>query len=379
MGKPEKNHGHLAPHQPAFLLSVASHFCSHPRLRRGSSGVKIVNHLSRTRVKKLLAVAARSRVLVVGDVMLDQFIWGRVSRISPEAPVPVVEFERESFMPGGAANVARNLTALGAAAAMFSVTGRDPAAHQLRRLLRENHVDCHGLLTQASRLTTKKTRLIAHQQQVARVDRERCTALDVKVQGRLVRALTQQLDQAEAIIVGDYGKGVVTQALLDELKLICRARGIWLSVDPKPVHRLNLTGLSLITPNRKEAFELAGLPEGARQHSDPLRDAGLLLVVEKLLADLQPALLLITLGDQGMLLCQRGCPPFHIPTVAQEVFDVSGAGDTVIASFTLAIAAGASPLEAAIFSNHAAGVVVGKVGTATVTPAELQASFQLKR
>ena len=174
--------------------------------------------------------------------------------------------------------------------------------------------------------------------------------------------------------MGDYGKGVVTQPLLDGLKHICRARGVWLSVDPKPVHHVDLRGLSLITPNRKETFELAAMEDGSRA-DDPLQDVDLLQAAEKLLRDLGPALLLITLGDQGMLLCQRGQKPFHIPTVAQEVFDVSGAGDTVIASFTLAIAAGATPLEAAIVSNHAAGVVVGKVGTATVSPAELTASF----
>src|SRR5947207_12894399 len=178
-----------------------------------------------------------------------------------------------------------------------------------------------------------------------------------------------------AVIVGDYGKGVVTQPLLDNLKQLCRARGVWLSIDPKPVHHLNLRGLSLMTPNRKEAFELAEAPEDARQ-DDPLSDAALLHVADKLLGDLKPALLLITLGDQGMLLCQRDQKPFHVPTVAQEVFDVSGAGDTVIATFTLAIAAGASPVEAAIFSNHAGGVVVGKVGTATVSPAELLSSFK---
>jgi D-beta-D-heptose 7-phosphate kinase/D-beta-D-heptose 1-phosphate adenosyltransferase len=163
--------------------------------------------------------------------------------------------------------------------------------------------------------------------------------------------------------------------LLDEIKAECRARGVWLSLDPKPVHHLNLSGLSLITPNRKEAFELAGVQDGSRT-PEPLKDTELLAVVDTLLTNLSPALLLITLGDQGMLLCRRGHAPFHIPTVAQEVFDVSGAGDTVIASFTLAIAAGASPVEAAIFSNHAAGVVVGKVGTATVTPEELLASFK---
>jgi D-beta-D-heptose 7-phosphate kinase/D-beta-D-heptose 1-phosphate adenosyltransferase len=174
--------------------------------------------------------------------------------------------------------------------------------------------------------------------------------------------------------VADYAKGVVTQPLLDGIKAICRRRGIWLSLDPKPVHRLDLTGLSLITPNRKETFELAGIPDETR-HVNPLADANLMRAAQRLLDELRPALLLITLGELGMLLCQRGSPPLHIPTVSQEVFDVSGAGDTVIAMFTLAIAAGASPLEAALLSNHAAGIVVGKLGTATVAPEELAASL----
>jgi D-beta-D-heptose 7-phosphate kinase/D-beta-D-heptose 1-phosphate adenosyltransferase len=165
--------------------------------------------------------------------------------------------------------------------------------------------------------------------------------------------------------------------LLNEIKSLCRERGIWLSLDPKPVHDLNLNGLSLITPNRKEAFELADLPDDTK-NENPFADKNLTLVAERLLNELRPAVLLITLGELGMLLCQRNQKPFHIPTVAQEVFDVSGAGDTVIATFTLAIAAGASPLEAAILSNHAAGIVVGKVGTATTTPGELLQSFNHK-
>lgn len=334
--------------------------------------------LAPTRVRQLLAGATRNRILVVGDVMLDQFIWGRVSRISPEAPVPVVEFERESFMPGGAANVARNLTALGAPTGLLGAVGEDDAARRLRALLMSERVDCDGLLTLDTRATTIKTRIIAHQQQVVRVDREARGELDGTATRSLLKALERQLEGASAVIVGDYGKGVVTQALLDELKPRCRARGIWLSVDPKPVHHLNLAGLSLITPNRKEAFELAGLPDGTRG-GEPRKDDRLLEVAAKLLSELRPALLLITLGEQGMLLCQRAHKPFHIPTVAREVFDVSGAGDTVIASFTLAIAAGASPVEAAIFSNHAAGVVVGKIGTATVAPGELLASFARQR
>jgi D-beta-D-heptose 7-phosphate kinase/D-beta-D-heptose 1-phosphate adenosyltransferase len=331
--------------------------------------------LASARVKDLLRAARRTRVLVIGDVMLDQFLWGRVSRISPEAPVPVVDFERESFMPGGAANVARNLSALGSSCELFGVIGRDPAAGQLKALLAAEGLEFSGLVSMASRHTSIKTRIVAHQQQVVRVDRETRGEIDGRLARRLLEPLEARLPKADAVIVGDYGKGVITQTLLDELKRLCRQHSVWLSLDPKPVHHLNLTGLSLITPNRKEAFELGGLPDETRD-PNPLRDINLVRTAGRVLNDLAPALLLITLGEHGMLLCRRGEKPFHIPTVAQEVFDVSGAGDSVIASFTLAIAVGAAPLEAAILSNHAAGLVVGKVGTGTVTPAELLASFQ---
>jgi len=330
--------------------------------------------LMRTRVRNLLSAASRSRIAVIGDVMLDQFIWGSVARISPEAPVPVLDFERESFMPGGAANVARNLTALSVPTRLFGVLGRDVAAEQVLSLLKTYEIGCDGVIPTPERLTSVKTRIVAHKQQVVRIDRESRDGLNDELMQRLLSKLEPCLSRTSAVVIGDYGKGVVTQPLLDEIKGVCRRRGIWLSLDPKPVHRLELTGLSLITPNRKEAFELARLEDETR-HPDPLKDTNLMLVAERLLAELHPALLLITIGEQGMLLCQRGQKPIHIPTVAQEVFDVSGAGDTVIACFTLAIVAGASPLEAAIVSNHAAGIVVGKIGTATVTPSELLASF----
>ena len=334
--------------------------------------------LSLPRVQQFLTAARQSRILVVGDAMLDRFVWGRVNRISPEAPVPVVEFDRESVMPGGAANVAHNLTSLDVPTELIGVVGRDATATELKKLLNSCRVGCDGLLPVADRLTSTKTRIIAHQQQVVRVDRESKQEVDKRATGRLLRLLDDKLDQTDAVVVGDYGKGTVTQLLLDYLKAECRARGIWLSLDPKPVHRLDLSGLSLITPNRKEAFELAGLEDSVRTNN-PLDNGPLMETVSKLLACLQPAVLLITLGDQGMLLCQRGQTPFHIPTMAQEVFDVSGAGDTVIASFTLAIVGGASPAEAAIFSNHAAGVVVGKIGTATVTSEELLQSFASRK
>jgi D-glycero-beta-D-manno-heptose-7-phosphate kinase len=333
-----------------------------------------MNTLSPARVRQLLARANELRILVAGDVMLDQFIWGRVGRISPEAPVPVVEFVRESFMPGGAANVARNLTSLRVPTELVGVVGRDQAGRKLKALLKQDRVVCHAL-SHPRRPTSIKTRIIAHQQQVVRVDREMNDDLDSGMTQRLFDLFDEKLPECAAVILGDYGKGVITQPLLDRVKQMCRARAIWLSLDPKPVHHLNLSGLSLITPNRKEAFELAGMHDGSRKCA-PLEDDQLLRVSEILLSKLQPALLLITLGDHGMLLCRRGQAPFHIPTMAQEVFDVSGAGDTVIATFTMAIAAGASPLEAAVFSNHAAGVVVGKIGTATVTPEEVIASFK---
>ncbi len=339
-----------------------------------------MNHtkVSAARVRQILLGASRTRVLVLGDAMLDHFIRGSVARISPEAPVPVVDFEDENFMPGGAANVARNLTALQVPTELFGVVGRDSAARQLKALLSEYHIGCRGVLDDAGRSTSVKTRIVAHKQQVVRIDRETRDGLNASLTGRLVGAVRSMIPCTAAVIVGDYGKGVVTQPLLDEVKRICRAHGVWLSVDPKPVHHLDLSGLSLITPNRKEAFELAGLPDETR-HSNPFADTNLQRVAERLLNDLRPAVLLITLGELGMLLCRHGQKPFHIPTVAQEVFDVSGAGDTVIATFTLAIAAGASPQEAAIISNHAAGIVVGKAGTATVSSEELLGSFKPQR
>ncbi|MGD0614435.1 MAG: PfkB family carbohydrate kinase [Verrucomicrobiota bacterium] len=333
------------------------------------------HRLSSVRARHILNATRKTRVLVVGDVMLDRFIWGTVARISPEAPVPVLDFTQESSMPGGAANVARNLTALCVNTELFGAVGRDPAAVELKRLLKAQNVACDGLLAQSNRATSVKTRIVAHKQQMVRIDRETRDGLDGRSLKRLLAAVQSALTRADAVIVCDYGKGVVTQPLLNALKQLCRPRGIWLSLDPKPVHHLNLSSLSLVTPNRKETFELADLPDDTR-HDNPLADANLMLAAVRLLKELRPAILLITLGELGMLLCQRGQKPFHIPTVAQEVFDVSGAGDTVIACFTLAIAAGASPVEAAILANHAAGLVVGKIGTATVGPEELLASLE---
>ena len=333
-----------------------------------------MTNISARRVSKLLQGADQVRILVVGDIMLDRFIRGRVNRVSPEAPVPVLEFESESLMPGGAANVARNLAALGVNTELIGIIGQDQAGAQLRHCLRRDAVGAQGLIVVPDRPTTTKTRLTAGQQQIVRLDHEVTTRADAPTIRRLLRRIDQAKEPFDAVIIGDYGKGVVTQELVDGLRTRFQGSGCWLSMDPKPVHPLDIQGFSLLTPNRREAFALAGMTDPSRT-SAPMKDRSLLEVSRRLLEQLKPAVLLITLGELGLLLCQLGQPVCHIPTVAREVFDVSGAGDTVIAAYTLAICLGASPLEAAILANHAAGLVVGKRGTATVTIMELRSSF----
>ena len=241
-------------------------------------------------------------------------------------------------------------------------------------MLNAANVDCTKLVTDTSRQTSCKTRIISQRQQVVRVDRESDANLELRLAKRLLKSIDNGLARSKTIVIGNYAKGVITQEFLDELKALGQRHGAWLSLDPKPVHSLDLRGLSLITPNRKEAFELADISD-TTHNANPIKDRNLMRVAMQLLGELELKVLLITLGELGMSVCQPGRKPVHIPTLAREVFDVSGAGDTVIGSFTLAITAGANPVEAAIFANHAAGIVVGKLGTATVTPRELLASF----
>ena len=259
---------------------------------------------------------------------------------------------------------------------LFSVIGRDTAGKKLKQLVLEANVQSDGCICSDSRITTVKTRIIAHQQQVVRLDRDSIGHPGKRAACQLMKRLEQGIDTADALIIGDYGKGIVTQSLLDGLNEICRAHGVWLSVDPKSAHVLDLFGVSLLTPDRKEAFGLAGVSDSSRS-DDPLKDEQLIMVAERLHGSISPTILLITLGEQGMLLCENGKRPVHIPTVAQQVFDVSGAGDTVIAVFTAAIAAGASPVEASILANCAAGVLVGELGTATTTTHEILESFPM--
>ncbi len=327
-----------------------------------------------SRLQKILSRFPRQNILVVGDVMLDHFLWGKVSRISPEAPVPVVEITRESYFPGGAANVARNLRALGAKVQMLGVLGHDHAGSELRALLDQQGINTDGLFVDPTRPTTVKTRIVAHHQQVVRFDKERPAALSPELAGQLLAHYEATLPDVSAVIFEDYAKGVLSQSLLDAMHRLARRRGKVTAADPNARHLLRYRQLTAITPNRLEAFTAAGLPF-VEPAADVLRDEALLRVGQILLKKWQPANLLVTLGEHGMCLFRTGAQPHHIPTVAQEVFDVSGAGDTVIATLTLALAAGAPAVEAAEMSNHAAGVVVGKVGTATCSPEELRASF----
>jgi D-beta-D-heptose 7-phosphate kinase/D-beta-D-heptose 1-phosphate adenosyltransferase len=307
--------------------------------------------------------------------MLDEFIWGTVSRISPEAPVPVVNVTRESYFPGGAANVARNLRELGARTSVLGVAGGDARGDQLRGLLAEAGIDTSGVIRDAARPTTVKTRIIARNQQVVRVDRERSAPLDAAVRGRVADLVDRAIASVDGIVVADYGKGLLDQDVADHICRASRAHEKVLAVDPHPHTSLVWRGATVVKPNRIEAFHAARMPLTAPVEP-ATRDTALLAAANKLLGEWQPQTLLVTLGEQGMLLFESGCAaPHHIPTRAKEVFDVSGAGDTAIAALTLGLLAGARPREAADLANRASGIAVGKLGTATVTPAELAATF----
>lgn len=328
--------------------------------------------IHRARAAELLKHFPQRRILVVGDLMLDRYIMGSVSRISPEAPVPVVHVHTERAVPGGASNVALNVCALGGRAGVAGVIGGDNEGQMLSRLLGERGVGTASMVTAADTRTTVKTRVIAERQQVVRIDWEDSLNYTPATMSDFEQRLTREIAAVDGVVIEDYGKGVVVQEVVDIVLRAARKKGIPVGLDPKDNHTLNVEGITLATPNRKEAFSAAGVTE-KRAGPDPLKDDALLKVGSILMDKWKPEHLNITLGAQGMLLLDHGKPPVHVPTRAREVFDVSGAGDTVIATCVLARAAGASFVEAAEFANYAAGVVVSKLGTATCTPDELLA------
>jgi rfaE bifunctional protein kinase chain/domain len=333
---------------------------------RDRSSVVLMSELTKTRAAEILQNLRDRYVLVLGDVMLDEFVWGDVTRISPEAPVPVVDVRRESIHLGGAANVLANLVALGARGAVVGVVGNDAAGRKLQTGLRDLGVHDQYLLVDESRPSTTKTRIIAHSQLVVRADRESRNPVTGKLEEKIVTCLKEALTQADAFVVSDYDKGVVTPGILREILPVAYEQAPVL-VDPKLRNFNSYRPATLVTPNHLEALRMSDTED----HSDDGSHHAAKVIREKLGCDA----VLITRGDRGMMLLEGDGQPVYVETAAREVYDVTGAGDTVIATLAGALATGATMFEAATLANHAAGIVVGKVGTATATAAELLDSF----
>jgi D-beta-D-heptose 7-phosphate kinase/D-beta-D-heptose 1-phosphate adenosyltransferase len=337
-------------------------------------------HFTSARLAEILGAFPRIKILVIGDLMLDEFLWGKVTRISPEAPVPVIDIQRRATYPGGAANVARNLASLGARTGLAGVIGEDQPGEQLVRLLTGEGIATHSIRKTALRPTTHKTRVCAitrqlhdhldieDQQQIVRVDEESRAPLDPESRRWLFDRLRAEISAHDAIIIEDYAKGLIDQELVTLVVAEAKAHGKIVAIDPNPNNPFDWSGGTVLKPNRREAFLAAGLPYSPDEKA--VLAAGAVLQKKHAIRHL-----LITLGEAGMLLLEQGQKPYHTPTRAQDVFDVSGAGDTAIAAFTLALAAGATGIEAAEIANHAAGVVVGKLGTATLSIEELRKMF----
>ena len=325
--------------------------------------------IAKQRARELLSEIGTRHIVVLGDVMLDEFIWGDVTRVSPEAPVPVVDIRRESTHLGGAANVLANLLALGAKASVIGVVGDDFAGERIRSSVRDKsalQTDAE-LVIDTSRPTTIKTRIIAQNQMVVRADREHRTPVNGKTEDLIISAVKAAIENAHALIVSDYDKGVVTPRILSEVLPAAYGR-IPVLIDPKMRNFDAYRPATLVTPNHHEALRLAGLEED----SDGALQTAAQMIRDRLGCDA----VLITRGDRGMMLVEGDSDPLNVETAAREIFDVTGAGDTVIAALAAALAAGASMAEAAVLANHAAGIVVGKLGTATASAKEVLDSIQ---
>ena len=319
------------------------------------------------RAGKIIGEFTERRLVVLGDLMLDEFIWGEVRRISPEAPVPVVEVRRETLNLGGAGNVVSNLRALGARAVPVGLVGADEAAARIRERFQAIDAEIDGLIADPARPTTRKTRIVAHSQQMVRADREDRSPVSREVEDRALDAVTRHLAKADGLIISDYDKGLLTPRLLAGAIRAAREAGKPVTLDPKIRNFSSYREVDLITPNQLEAERASGI-EIVDQDS-------LISAARTIRQMLDCRNVLITRGEHGMALLEESDHLTNIPTVAREVYDVTGAGDTVIAALTLALTSGASLPDAAIIANHAAGVVVAKIGTATVSTAELIATL----
>jgi D-beta-D-heptose 7-phosphate kinase/D-beta-D-heptose 1-phosphate adenosyltransferase len=319
---------------------------------------------NRDRVGVLLEGFARCRLLVVGDLMLDRYLWGRVERISPEAPVQVLDVHKETDTLGGAGNVMKNLVSLGGRCSILSVIGEDAAGERVLQLIKHLGGGDNEILVDNSRRTTQKTRIIAENQQILRIDRENREPIAEDVEGRLLLLAEERLEQANGLLISDYGKGVLTPRLIRELIALGRRRSVPVLVDPKGADYEKYSEATLITPNKKEASVASGVEISDR---DSLRAA--VLALQRKVKDTS---ILVTLGSEGMALYPVAGGETHIRTSAREVYDVSGAGDTVLSVLGLGLSSGLSLEEAAAVANEAAGIVVAKVGAASTGPAELR-------
>lgn len=315
-------------------------------------------------IQRLLKKFRKTSILVVGDIMIDEFIWGNVSRISPEAPVPVVAVTHETLLLGGAANVVNNIHSLGGRVLLVGVIGDDRMGEKINEELARREIDRGGVVIETGRPTTVKTRIVAHSQQVVRFDREKTEPIQVHSQELILRYIEEHWDGVDGIIISDYGKGIITPALMDFVMDKRRTDGKLVAVDPKMSNFDLYKNITVITPNSQEAETAAGTQI---RDEKSLQEVG-----RRLLERFASEAVLITRGEEGMVLFERRGAITTVPTVAKEVYDVTGAGDTVISALTLALAAESDFPQAAVVANYAAGIVVGKVGTATVTPEELK-------
>ena len=302
------------------------------------------------------------RILVIGDLMIDEYIWGSVSRVSPEAPVPIVVEKKKERRPGGAFNVINNLLTLKTKPFVAGVTGKDSDGEFIKNYLEQNGIDSGGLIETSDRPTTIKKRILGNNQQIVRLDSENTKQIDDNATEKILKYIDDVADSISGIIISDYNKGVINEKIQNKVKALHRQKGIYVSVDPQIKNYRLYSDMSLITPNHHEAGAFVGL-----LIED---DKSLHKTAGRIMDEINPELLLITLGEKGMMLYGRDRKSIHVPTVARHVYDVSGAGDTVIAVFTLSMICGASPVESAVLSNIAAGYVVGEIGT-TAIPHEI--------
>lgn len=350
------------PSAGAFNLSVV--------WQRADSSMRSLSTVPSIPTRKLTQYFqrfSRARILVLGDLILDHFVWGKVHRVSPEAPVPVVHVDSESYRMGGAANVYHNIMTLGGQAELCGVVGADQVGKQFLGDIRRSAQYSPGIFIDPDRPTIKKTRVIAHNQQIVRFDVEQCHNISSKLRQKIIRHVAARLPKVSCLVISDYAKGLITGELMEAIQILAHRNGTPIVVDPKVEHMEFYEGVTIITPNHLEAKQAAGF--------HPSQDIPIDQIGIALLKRLGCQAVVVTRGEEGMSIFEQTGQSWTIPAVARQVYDVTGAGDTVVSTLALALSAKAPLPDAAVLANQAAGIVVGMVGTATVTRAQLQEVF----